>query len=77
MKKSGWEKTKKPKPGCVILWENQKGHEHLGFYFGKKSAISNDSKKKIISEHHWTYGADKNGKPKRKIIGLYWNKKLD
>ncbi len=77
MKKSGCREIKKPKIGCLALWDYEKGHRHLGFYIGKKSAVSNDSQKRIIARHHWTYGTDKNKKPKRKILSFYWNKKLD
>jgi hypothetical protein len=84
MKKSGWKEIpfdfaqgkQKPKLGCVILWENQRGHEHLGFYIGEESAISHRLEKRMPIEHYWTYGVDKNGNPKRKIISLYWNNKL-
>jgi hypothetical protein len=76
MEKSGWREIKKPEIGSVILWETQKKHEHLGFYLGEKSAISHRPEKRFPIKHHWTYGTDKNGNPKRKIIAFYWNKKL-
>jgi hypothetical protein len=76
MEKSGWKEIKKPKIGCVILWENQKGHRHLGFYLGGKSTISHRPEKRTPVKHHWTYGVDKNGNPKRKIIAFFWNDKL-
>ena len=77
MKKSGWKEIKEPKIGCVILWDYDKGHRHLGFYTGADSAISNDSKKGKISKHHYTYGFNKKKNPKREIVAFYWNKKLD
>lgn len=70
MQANGWEKIKTPKVGAVLRWEKQKGHEHLGFYIGNQKAVSNSSQKGVPVIHHWTY----NGK--RKIIAIYWSKKL-
>lgn len=80
MKKSGWKKIKKPKVGCVLFWEAKKfesgTHRHLGFYVGNQKSISNSRKTRNPVIHHWTLGVSK-GKPKRKIEGIFWNKKLD
>lgn len=80
MKSSGWKKIKYPKKGCILHWEpkeiNGKINEHIGFYIGNKKAVSNGTKNKVITEHHWTYGKN-NGKPNRKIIAMYWHKKLE
>lgn len=76
MKRFGWKIIKKPKIGCVILWDLKDGHRHLGFYLGGKSAISHRPEKRVPVKHHWTYGVDKNGNPKRKILAFHWNDKL-
>jgi len=64
MIKSGWKKTKKLKPGNVLVWEEKLGHQHLGFYLGKDKAISHRHEKKMPIIHHYTYGN------KRKIVQI-------
>ena len=80
LKKSGWHKIKKPKIGAVLVWEEKKfkngPHKHIGFYIGKKMAISNNSKNKLPSKHHWTFGS-KNDKNYRKVIEIWWHKRLN
>ncbi len=80
LKKSGWQKIKKPRIGAVLVWEAKKGangwHKHNGFYIGKNLAISNSSKFKIPIKHHWTYGP-KNDKNYRRVIEIWWHKKLE
>lgn len=82
MESCGWYKISKPKPGCIIVWEQKDPswgywqHEHVGFYVGHEEAVSNNAKKGKIAKHHFTYGSLK-GKPKRKITALYWHKALD
>jgi len=80
MQKFGWFEIKKLRKGAVLLWEAQKGqfgiHKHLGFYLAKNMAISNSSKKRVPVRHHWTFGK-KSNKSYRRIIGIYWHKKLD
>jgi hypothetical protein len=79
LEKNGWQKTEKPFPGAVLIWEKKKsnGEEnlHAGFYLGKENgediAVSNNSALKIPVKHHWTFGLDKNGNPNRKIIAIY------
>ncbi len=75
MKESGWYLVKKPKTGSVLVWEEKKfnkdKHFHVGFYLGKKIAISNNSKKGFPTLHHWSFCN------KRKVIAIYWHKKLD
>ncbi len=75
MEKSGWYKIKKPKIGAVLVWEPQKlgndVHAHIGFYISNNKAISNSSRKKTPQIHH--YLMENN----RKIIAIYWNKKLN
>jgi len=79
--KSGWTEIKRPKKGAILVWEAQKfggryAHKHMGFYIGKNEAISNSSKERRPTLHHWTFGM-KNGWPVRKVEQIFWNKKLD
>lgn len=81
MKISGWQEIEKPKSGAVLLWEKQKQgkrgeHFHLGFVINNKQAISNRWEHKCPVIHHITYGT-KNGQPVRKILKIFWHKKLD
>jgi len=80
LEKSGWQKIKKPRLGCILIWEaidfgGGNIHKHIGFYIGNNQAISNDSKLKYPTQHHWTFGL-KNNKPNRKIEAIFWNKKI-
>lgn len=76
MKQSGWKSVKKLASGNIIVWEEKKEHEHIGFYIGNNKALSNSSTKKSPAIHHFTYGV-KNSKPVRKIEAIYWHKKLN
>ena len=72
LKSSGWVETKKPKPGCVLVWaetdfNNNNLHRHIGFYIGKEKATSNNSKHGYPTEHDWKF---------RKIESILWNSKL-
>jgi len=76
MEKSGWFLIKRPRKGSILLWEEKEfgkndKHFHLGFYLGNNLAVSNSSQKKKIVFHHWTYQG------RRKVIAVYWHKKLD
>lgn len=64
LENSGWKKLKTPKEGSVLVWEEKKGHKHIGFYLGKNKAVSNSSKKHAPEAHHFTY----NGKRKIELI---------
>ena len=75
MRKSGWQPTKKLKPGNVLIWQKKKFpdgtiHQHLGFYLGQNKAISHRPEKKMPIIHHFTYGQTKTSQPKRKIIQI-------
>ena len=75
LKKSGWEKIKKPKIGSVVIWEkidfsNGDFHKHIGFFIGNNRAISNISELGYPDEHHLTFDN------KRKIELILWNPKL-
>ncbi len=61
LEQSGWRKITKPKVGAVLVWAEKFGtdgevHKHIGFYLGNSEAVSNDSKKRQIAKHHFTYG---------------------
>lgn len=78
--KSGWKKIKRPKTGAVLVWEEKTftdgPHKHIGFYIGKNKAVSNSLKTKYPIKHHWTFGS-KSDKNYRRIIEIWWSKKLD
>ena len=84
MKSSGWYEIKTLKPGSILLWEEKKfgdqyakkGHKHLGFYVGKKKAISNSSKRGMPISHSFTFGFV-NSKRFRKIEDIFWHKALN
>ncbi len=82
LEKSGWIKIKKPRAGCILLWEpkrfaENRTHMHLGFYLGNKKAISNDEKIHAPKINHWTNGKNKKDKPSRKVIAIYWHRDLE
>lgn len=76
---NGWQKVEKPSVGDVLVWEkkmiNGNANEHCGFYVGEESgegvAVSNDYVSRCPIKHHWTYGADKDGNPARRITAIY------
>jgi len=72
MGKNGWKKIseKEMGPGDIIVWKDKKAekgkiHSHIGFFIGRKEAISHSDGVKAISSHHWTYD------DKRKITVIY------
>ncbi len=74
LRKSQWKEIlviPKIAPGSILVWKEQKGHSHIGFYMGNQKAISIWIYHNFPIIHHWTY----NGK--RKIIRAYWNKELN
>lgn len=77
----GWKQIKKPKVGCILVWESQRfrngeSHKHIGFYLGKHKAISHSYQKRQPAIHHWTFGRNK-GRPLRQIETMWWHKSLD
>ena len=75
MKKAGWKRISKPRTGSVLIWEkvdlDNKGlQRHIGFYMGKKKAVSHSWIKKTPVEHSYDFGG------KRKIEEIFWNPKL-
>ena len=77
---SGWHKIDKPRVGAIIHWEavykNGGSNEHIGFDIGNDRAVSNERDVRTPIEHHYTYG-ETDGKPNRKMEGVYWHPKLD
>jgi hypothetical protein len=71
MGESGWYKIEKILPGAIILWEEKRGHQHTGFFIGKRMAISNNSIYRCPISHSWNYLG------RRKIIAIYWHKRLE
>lgn len=75
----GWEETKVPKVGCVIVWEGvnfdangiRRNHKHMGFYIGKDEAISNDSWNKGPIIHPYDF------KGTRRIERMLWLPRFD
>lgn len=79
MLKNEWKPTKKLIPGNILIWEEKEGcdgalHQHLGFYLGTNKAISHRDEKCLPVIHHYTYGKNKKGEPKRKIIQILTHK---
>jgi hypothetical protein len=77
MKKSGWYEIKRPKIGCILMWDKKyyeksgEAHAHIGFYIGNATAVSNSSKKKTPTTHSYKM---QDGRP---LTGMYWHPKLD
>lgn len=80
LEQSGWKKVSEPKAGAVLVWEEVEGktgaHAHIGFWLDEARAVSNSSTRGTPKIHHPTYGM-RNGKPKRKIVTIYWKKGLE
>jgi len=75
LRASGWKIVKKPKVGCILIWEKihfgrNDIHQHIGFYIGNNRAVSNDYKLGYPVKHHWTFGG------KRKVDLIFWNPKM-
>ena len=72
MESFGWARIRNPRAGCVVVWNavNERGeeHEHIGFYIGSGTAVSNSSKKGVPHVH--SYRA-------HTVKSLYWTSKLD
>src|SRR5436190_12041946 len=72
MVEHGWVETSELKPGAVVVWEQQAGHEHIGFFVGGEDAISNDSRGTgFPHKHHITYNDT------RKVEKILWHAALD
>lgn len=67
-----WQEVQEPRPGAVLVWEKQNGHEHIGFFMGGTEAVSNDSQGTgFPHRHHYTYSDT------RKIEKILWHSALD
>lgn len=76
MERSEWISTDMIFPGAVVIWEEaiQKSgerHAHSGFALSKMSAVSHSDVERAPVEHHITFGTNKDGSPKRKILATY------
>jgi len=81
IEEKGWHEVKRLRKGCVIVWnpvvQNGGNHLHIGFYMGKKIAISNRSSIGAPGEHPVFYsGLDKGKSKKVTIRAIYWHEKL-
>jgi len=75
MRNSGWVEICKPRPGCVLVWEEKDfgasgKHRHLGFYVGEGKAVSNNPKKGFPTKHGWKKFDG------RGVEVILWNPKL-
>lgn len=81
LESSGFKKVRIPKKGAIIVWETKQQpsgpHAHIGFWLSPEIAISNHPTQGLPKAHHPTFGVDKFGEPKRKIIGYYFKKGLE
>lgn len=74
---SGWSQVTTPTIGDVIIWEPNFDHDpkaehlHIGFSLGGDQAMSNSTTQKTIVQHHFTYGTNESGEPKRKIKVIF------
>lgn len=77
MENMGWQEIEKPRLGSVLVWEEKLGHLHIGFFMGGKTAVSNRYSLRRPGWHHITFGVKKDGSPKRKIIKILYQEKLN
>ena len=80
MKRSGWKKITRQRPGAVIRWAavqypDRVAHEHIGFAISATQAISNSTSKKVPHQHHITYGTKKESSY-RPLLEIWWHPKL-
>ena len=77
MTENGWHEISDLRPGAILIWEKKDGrsgmpHNHIGFFVGGETAVSNDSKGTgFPTRHHITYNDT------RKIEKIYWHPELD
>lgn len=74
MEESGWYRIKKPRIGAVLVWERKKmggkWFGHIGFYIGRREAVSNSTPARVPKRHHWTFDG------KRKVKEIWWHRRL-
>ncbi len=71
MEESGWVRIRRPRTGCVVVWNANTGgraHQHIGFYRGPGTAISNNSEEGVPKLHSYRVYP---------VAALYWNPKLE
>lgn len=54
MQQAGWHKVEKPAVGAVVYWPPSNQNEHIGFYVGDGTCISNSSAKGTPVKHGLT-----------------------
>ena len=79
---SGWIQIDEPLPGAVLVWGDKLGDSgeippHIGFSLGEERAVSNVDVKQSPQEHHWTFGTNEDGSPKREVTAIYWHPSFD
>ncbi len=65
-----------PECGDIVFWEeitfeDGSKNKHVGLALNAQEAVSTNFREKKVSKHHITFGMDKEGNPKRKIIEMY------
>ncbi len=57
---SGWYgvDTSHMTPGCILVWEERRGNEHVGFYVGDGKAVSTCRIKGVPIKHNWLSETD-------------------
>lgn len=80
MKKNGWKKIRKVRPGAVVRWAavlypDRLSHQHIGFAVSSTQAISNSTSKKVPHQHPITYGK-KGSSSYRPVTEIWWHPKL-
>ncbi len=59
-KDSGWYEItdNQMTPGCVLVWEEQRGNRHVGFYVGMGKAVSTCRLEGLPVKHDWLSETD-------------------
>lgn len=70
IKKSGWLKINRPKPGAVLVWEEKKEHRHIGFCLSPHLAVSNCPNRPKIHDLNFSC-------QNRKLEAIYWHPSFD
>jgi len=71
LQESAWKEVDEFVEGAILLWEEENGHFHIGFYIGNDRAISNSTINKVPKEH------DVNFDGTRKVLKIFVNDKLN
>lgn len=54
MEQAGWRKANTPVVGAVVYWPPSAKNEHIGFYLGDDTCVSNSSAKGVPVKHSLT-----------------------